>query len=195
MLHSSSFSEITNALPTHQITSEWHEWCCDQMHRLCEHKNWAKTEWSKIIDNAYEQLDLKNYSQQCPRVITHGDPHLENIFLENEQIWLIDWEWAALGSPLRDITIMCQDIYDTRLIRFVIESYQEVLSNHNLTIPIEDYQRDFTYFYIDHTTMMLAWEIEKYFQQYTSEEKIKEIIEFKIGEIKRATNEELGLFR
>ncbi|MCA1063779.1 phosphotransferase [Rossellomorea aquimaris] len=195
ILHSSSFSEITNALPTHQITSEWHEWCCDQMHRLCEHKNWAKTEWSKIIDNAYEQLDLKNYSQQCPRVITHGDPHLENIFLENEQIWLIDWEWAALGSPLRDITIMCQDIYDTRLIRFVIESYQEVLSNHNLTIPIEDYQRDFTYFYIDHTTMMLAWEIEKYFQQYTSEEKIKEIIEFKIGEIKRATNEELGLFR
>jgi hypothetical protein len=43
--------------------------------------------------------------------------------------------------------------------------------------------------------MMLAWEIEKYFQQYTSEEEIKEIIEFKFGEIQRVTNEELGIFR
>ncbi|MFD1738676.1 hypothetical protein ACFSCX_19335 [Bacillus salitolerans] len=90
---------------------------------------------------------------------------------------------------------MCQDIYDTRLIQFVIESYQEILNNHDLNIPYEDYQRDFNYFYIDHTSMMLAWEFEKYFQDYTSEEKIKEIIEFKIGEIKRVTNEELGLFR
>ncbi len=194
VLHSLSFSENINGLPTHQITSEWHEWCVDQINRLCAQSHWAKTEWIKIIENAYEQLDLKNYKQQCPQVITHGDPHLENIFSKDGQIWFIDWEWAAMGSPLRDITILCQDIYDSRLIQFVIESYQEILHNHNLHISSEDYLRDFNYFYIDHTTMMLAWEIEKFYQGYTSEEKIKEIIDFKIGEIKRVTNKEMGLF-
>ncbi|WP_421383416.1 phosphotransferase family protein [Bacillus salacetis] len=189
VLHSLSVGKNANGLPTHETTSDWHEWCVDQMNRLCEQNHWTKTEWIKTINNAYEQLDLKNFQQQCPRVITHGDPHLENIFLKDGQIWLIDWEWAALSSPLRDITILCQDLYDTRLIQFVKESYQKVLHNNDFHIPSEEYQRDFNYFYIDHTTMMLAWEIEKYLQEYTSEEKIKEIIEFKIREINRVTNE------
>jgi thiamine kinase-like enzyme len=195
VLHSLSVSENSDGLPTHQITSEWHEWCIDQLNRLGAQNHWTKTEWIKTINNAYEQLDLKGFKQQCPRVITHGDPHLENIFLKDGQIWLIDWEWAAMGSPLRDITILCQDIYDKLLLQFVKDSYQDILNYNNLNISSVDYQRDFNYFYIDHTTMMLAWEIEKYFQQYTSEEEIKEILEFKISEIRRVTNEELGLFR
>ncbi|MFD1019549.1 phosphotransferase [Thalassobacillus hwangdonensis] len=194
-LHSLSNDKNSNGLPTHRITYEWHGWCIDQMNRLGAQHHWIQTDWIKIITNAYEQLDFKNFEPQCPQVITHGDPHLENIFLNDGQIWLIDWEWAALSSPLRDITIMCQDIYDTRLIQFVKESYQELLNNDNLNISSQAYQRDFNYYYIDHTTMMLAWEIEKYFQDYTSEEKIKEIIEFKIGEIKRVTSEELELLR
>jgi thiamine kinase-like enzyme len=194
VLHNLSVSENAAGLPIHQITSEWHGWCVDQMNRLGARNYWTKTEWIKIINNAYEQLDLRNFKQQCPQVITHGDPHLENIFLKDGQIWLIDWEWAALGSPLRDITILCQDIYDTRLIQFVKEFYKDILNNNNINFPSEDYQRDFNYFYIDHTTMMLAWEIEKFFQQYISEDKIKEIIKFKIGEIKRVTNEELESF-
>ncbi len=195
VLHSLRISKNANGFPIHQITYGWYEWCMDQMNRLGSQKLLSNTNWIKIINNAYEKLDFKYFKQQCPQVITHGDPHLENIFLKDGQIWLIDWEWAALGSPLRDITIMCQDIYDTRLIQYVIDSYQMILNNHNLNIPTEDFQRDFTYYYIDHTTMMLAWEIEKYFQGHTSEEKILEIIEFKIGEIKRVTNEELGLER
>jgi thiamine kinase-like enzyme len=122
-------------------------------------------------------------------------PSSRKHILEYGQIWLIDWEWTAFGSPLRDITILCQDVYDTRLIQFIYETYQESLNHLNLNIPSEDYQRDFNYLYIDHSTMMIAWEIEKYFQGYISEEKIKGIIDFKVGEIQRVTNEELGLFR
>jgi hypothetical protein len=80
VLHSFSINENTNGLPTHQITSEWQEWCVDQLNRLGTQNHWVKTDWIKIIDNAYEQLNLKNFKQQCPLVITHGDPHLENIF-------------------------------------------------------------------------------------------------------------------
>ncbi|MBS4172236.1 phosphotransferase [Bacillus sp. FJAT-49736] len=52
-----------------------------------------------------------DYEAKGPIVLTHGDPHLDNIFRKiNGSILYIDWEWAALASPLRDITILVQDL-------------------------------------------------------------------------------------
>jgi hypothetical protein len=48
---------------------------------------------------------------------------------------------------------------------------------------------DLSYLYIDHLTMMLAWEVEKHFQGYLSEKRIREVIEWKIGEIERIREE------
>ncbi|MFD1738675.1 phosphotransferase [Bacillus salitolerans] len=101
VLHSLSISENANGLPTHKITSEWHGWCVDQMNSLGAQNPWAKTKWIRIINNAYEQLDIKNFKQHCPRVITHGDPHLVNKFLNDGQIGLIDWEWSAMGFTIK----------------------------------------------------------------------------------------------
>ncbi|TLS36521.1 phosphotransferase family protein [Pseudalkalibacillus caeni] len=192
-LHSLSPSSVAKELPTHQINSDWFDWCLVQLNKLSSQNKWNASEWIKTIENAYKQLNLINYKQRSSFVITHGDPHLENIFYADEQVWFIDWEWAAIGSPLRDITILCQDIYDAHLIKYINESYRKYLKTSNLNIPIEDYQRDFDYLYVDHITMMLAWEIEKYFQGYTSEEEIQRIIAFKIKEIKRTMNEELKI--
>lgn len=180
---------IREGLKVHTLNSEWLEWAKNQLKRLCYECSWAESNWSKTIEQTYTKLNVANYKQKCPQVITHGDPHLENIFYQDSQVWFIDWEWAAKSSPLRDITILCQDIYDPNLIQFISTSYYKKLKN--LAIPFEDYLQDFNYFYIDHTTMMLAWEIEKFFQSYTSEGKIQEIVEFKIDEIIRVTNEEI----
>ncbi|WP_335871853.1 phosphotransferase family protein [Bacillus sp. 2205SS5-2] len=191
-LHSVNYSQMTNELPSHQITSEWYEWCLEQINRLFSQNHWTNLDWIKTIEDSYVQLDITNYQQRSPSVITHGDPHFENIFLHDEEIWFIDWEWAATGSPLRDITILLQDLYDSELVQYVSESYRKILKNYNLHINSVDYRRDLHYMYIDHSTMMLAWEIEKFFQGYTSEEKIKNIINFKIREIRRITCEELS---
>lgn len=193
VLHCLDRSQITSELPIHQITSEWYEWCLAQLHQLCSRNQWANSDWIETINDSYEQLNVANYKPKSPLVITHGDPHLDNIFYHNEQVWFIDWEWAAIGSPLRDVTILLQDIYDSELIQFVRDSYSEILSSNKLNINNEDYRHDFNYMYIDHTAMMLAWEIEKYFQGYTSDESIQKIIAFKIGEIKRITDEELKI--
>ena len=106
-------------------------------------------------------------------------------------MWFIDWEWAAPDKPLRDITILLQDIYDPHLIQFVFHSYRSMLEDKKLTIEQLDYQKDFNHLYIDHTTMMLAWEIHKYFLGYITEGQIKSITEFKVEEIKRTANEEI----
>ncbi len=195
VLHSSNYISATEVLPIHQINSEWRDWCLDQLKRLCSTRKWAKSEWVHTIDFSFEQLEIMNHKYRCPLVITHGDPHMENIFYHKGQVWFIDWEWAAMGSPLRDITILLQDLYDIELIQYVEKSYRSYLHNEKIYVNNEDYNSDFNYLYIDHTTMMLAWEIEKYIQGYTSEERIREIIDFKIGEINRTTNEEMSLFK
>jgi thiamine kinase-like enzyme len=192
-LHSTS-SNLTPELPIHQISSEWRSWCLDEMKKLCDRHHWAKYEWIQTINDVYDQLSLSNFEARSPLVLTHGDPHLENIFHYEEQIWFIDWEWAAIGSPLRDISILLQDIYDIELIHFVIKAYWKLLKEKQFNIIEEDYMKDFNYLYIDHTTMMLAWEKHKYFQGFTNENSIKKITEFKVGEIKRIAIVEKGLF-
>ncbi|MDP5276743.1 phosphotransferase family protein [Chengkuizengella axinellae] len=191
VLHTSRFDVESEDLPKHQITSEWQNWCIHQLKKLITQQQWAKTEWIETIEYAYDQLDLTNYKVKCPLVITHGDPHLENIFESDDQIYFIDWEWTAVGSPLRDITILLQDVYEPELIQFVIHSYHSLLELRNLNILEKDYRKDFDFLYIDHTTMMLAWEIEKYFQGYTNVKSIMRIAEFKMKEIKRIMKEEI----
>ena len=80
---------------------------------------------------------------------------------------------------------MMQDIYDEDLISYVPEYYLQCLRERGITLDTDDFWSDLSYLYIDHLTMMLAWEVEKYFQEHLSEKRIREIIEWKIGEIER----------
>ncbi len=42
-----------------------------------------------------------------PAVPSHNDPVLENLLLEDERLWLIDWEFSAMASPCWDLAILC----------------------------------------------------------------------------------------
>lgn len=174
-------------LPIHRVSSEWWDWCLDQLRRLSSRKSWALPGWEKTIREAYEQLNIPYYQTKCPAVITHGVPHLENVFYKDDEIWFIDWEWAAMGSPLRDVKILMQDLYDNDLVSFVPTFYRECLRERGIDLTDDDFWSDWGYLYIDHLTMMLAWEVEKYFQGYVSDEEIQKIIDWKIGEIERVT--------
>jgi thiamine kinase-like enzyme len=190
-LHSLHLGNTGDDMPAHSISTEWYEWGLDQMKQLCTRHEWANPEWIQTIQHAYTKLDLPHYKIKSPFTLTHGDPHLENIFQLDEGIWFIDWEWAAMASPLRDITILLQDIYDPDLIQHSYKYYRDLLKTKGFPISKEDYKSDFNHLYIDHTTMMLAWEIEKHFKGYGSEERIKEITKFKVEEIDRVTREAL----
>ncbi|WP_039871697.1 phosphotransferase [Halobacillus sp. BAB-2008] len=188
-LHSLKIDQTALTLDAHSITYEWSEWAIDQLKLLNEGHDWA-SDWSKLIESAYQKLKLGQYTVKGPLTLTHGDPHLENVFCYENEIWFIDWEWAAIGSPLRDITILLQDVYDEELVRYTYRAYKELLDSKKISISNDAYRRDFHHLYVDHTTMMLAWEIDKYFQGFTSEARIKEIVEFKMKEINRVVIEE-----
>ncbi len=82
-----------------------------------------------------------------------------------------------------------QDIYDDDLIVYVSEYYLQCMRNRGIPLDNDDFRSDLSYLYIDHLTMMLAWEVEKFFQGHLSEKKIRGIIEWKIGEIERVRKE------
>ncbi|QHT46364.1 phosphotransferase [Bacillus sp. SB49] len=191
-LYSLKVDQTALTLDTHSITYEWSDWAIEQLKLLNARHEWA-SDWSKFIEYAYQKLKLGDYKVRGPLTLTHGDPHLENVFSYDNEVWFIDWEWAAIGSPLRDITILLQDVYEEELVQYTYRAYKELLDSKKILISNDAYRRDFHHLYIDHTTMMLAWEIDKYFQGYTSEARIKEIVEFKMKEIKRVVNEEAGV--
>ena len=60
--------------------------------------------------------------------VTHGDLHGDNLFIEGEQAWIIDFERSGLSHALRDFAELEVDIY-TRL----ADSFLEWETLHELT--------------------------------------------------------------
>ena len=75
----------------------------------------------------YEQLSddqrasLSQRMQQAERVLSlledddqalvpsHRDLVMENLLLDDEQLWLIDWEYSAMASPYWDLATLCNE--------------------------------------------------------------------------------------
>jgi hypothetical protein len=120
-LHTNESVDIENlTLPTHAITEEWRDWCYVQLNKLDSLKlDWYNPSWIELVEEGSTLFNLSQCKIKGPLVLTHGDPHLDNVFTNTDgSILFIDWEWAALGSPFRDITILLQDVYDVNLIDF-----------------------------------------------------------------------------
>lgn len=50
---------------------------------------------------------LKETNCQRAAVAAHIDLTLENILIQDDKIWLIDWEYSAMSSPFWDIATLC----------------------------------------------------------------------------------------
>lgn len=58
------------------------------------------------------------------RVASHNDLVLENLLLDTDQPWLIDWEYSAMASPYWDLATLCNAArLDYRQSRFVLDTY------------------------------------------------------------------------
>ncbi|WP_407653416.1 phosphotransferase family protein [Brevibacillus ruminantium] len=125
-----------------------------------------------------------------PKVATiaHGDPHLDNVFLRDKQVKFIDWEWAGVTSPIRDVTFILQDIYNLDLLRYVVSRYYELITETVLHVSEEDYMRDLAIWAIDITLMMLGWEIEKMTLSEETGDDIINKVNFKIHFIQEQWN-------
>jgi hypothetical protein len=119
-------------LPTHHLSSEWFDWAKLQL-RILKKLNvaWFQSEWLQVIEKAYYLFKLEDYQIRGVKTLTHGDPHLDNIFYNDEKIYFIDWEWATISSPVRDVTILLQDILDRPTTEYVKANYHRIIALYN----------------------------------------------------------------
>ncbi len=81
---------------------------------------------TKRIDNKYIQKYrkiIKKYELE-KMVFAHNDLNLSNIYLHEEIIEFIDWEWCSLNNNYWDITYFLKDlILDNKFLLFISKKY------------------------------------------------------------------------
>jgi len=89
-----------------------------------------------LLPNYQKALTLLS-SQICsrPNVPSHLDLVVENILLQKNKVWIIDWEYSAMASPLCDIAIICNsamfDISTSEIfLKMVFDDYQDIDLQH-----------------------------------------------------------------
>lgn len=72
-------------------------------HALAEEWYGAAGLVSTLLEQA-DSLGRKLRTRQTPTVICHGDPHLGNVMIgDDDRVWLIDWDDAVLAPRERDL--------------------------------------------------------------------------------------------
>lgn len=112
---------------------------------------------------------------------THGDPHLENVLVQDGQYRLIDWEWACVSLPQRDLSILLQDVLDEELHEFAFDVFLTELERQGFAIADRaEFRRAFRACLFDNTLMMLGWEIGKHRNGFLTGGELEQILTAKV---------------
>lgn len=163
-------------LPVFRLDEIEREWLFNQCSRLQDLD--INNALDKINDY-YEKIDVKHYQSVLPRVLAHGDSHLDNIFKTNHHIKLIDWERASLSSPVHDATMLIQDIGDKEWFLFYRDTFYKLLAM-NYLIEEKQFRKEFNVFLLVNTVKMIVWEISKFEQGWQDKKELLEKIRKKV---------------
>lgn len=112
--------------------------------------------------------------------ITHGDPHLENLLLQDGRFSLIDWEYTCVTVPQRDLSILLQDVLDETIHHDCRKTYWDYLRQYGWSVDDESFETTYQACFFDNTLMMLGWEIYKFRQGFLSRMELECIVATKI---------------
>jgi|GEM_PF-2813957 len=157
----------TGRLRTYPYSREWADWSLQQSERLSATENspYSRGEVDTLRDIA--ERFYSNYSDSsllCPPVLTHGDTHWGNVLIREGVLTLIDWEWACVSTPMRDVAILLQEEPEDDIARAIVEHHIQLLMEGKYGASREALLHDFDAMMIDNALMMLGWEIELYFR-------------------------------
>ncbi|MGH8262131.1 MAG: phosphotransferase [Steroidobacteraceae bacterium] len=89
-------------------------------------KSRASAAFDRDADRRLETLHAKPQ----PGVLCHNDVHRRNI-VDGESLWLIDWEYAAVGDGRYDLaSFACYHELDAAERQFLLDSYDRANANH-----------------------------------------------------------------
>ncbi|HZF17828.1 MAG TPA: phosphotransferase [Steroidobacteraceae bacterium] len=84
---------------------------------------------------------------QIPGVLCHNDVHRRNL-IDGKSLWLVDWEYAAVGDGLYDLaSFACYHDIDAAERRILVTAY-EARGTRQLTAALADYGWLFDYLHL-----------------------------------------------
>lgn len=147
VMHSnSSIKRIANALvQVHSFAEVAHPFC---IYDLIEHYLQSiESLLSKHSDLQEEVRYLRGLFTNLPRVnpcyspvVCHNDLNPKNVLIDDENIWLIDWEYTGMGDPLFDLAVVARSHNLTREQQaYLVESYDDSLDVEETLQKIANY--------------------------------------------------------
>jgi thiamine kinase-like enzyme len=74
-----------------------------------------------LLERVYEINDALAVERTVDPVLCHNDPYFRN-FLDDESLWVIDWEFAGMGDPLYDLAAVAYS-FDSDRRDLLVRSY------------------------------------------------------------------------
>ncbi|MBR7889428.1 phosphotransferase [Marinomonas sp. A79] len=97
-----------------------------------------KKEYDYLV-SMFQQMTLPE--RLLPSVLCHNDVNPKNVLMDNEHLWLIDYEYAGFGDPLFDLALVAQSHnLDPRQTRLLLSSYGVDFSSGGLLAAIDHYK-------------------------------------------------------
>ena len=95
-------------------------WLADTLKGYWQLLNQPENE--KALNIAHES------DQQVLRCLCHNDVHHLNLIDDGSRLWLLDWEYAAIGDPLFDLAaVCCYHQFEQRQRLMLLEAYTSAL--------------------------------------------------------------------
>ncbi len=120
----------------------------DKESRIKKYENLAKKEGFVHCDEynliMKKYIELNDSIKNCQQVLSHGDLQVSNIVINNNDIYILDWEFSAVNDPYYDIA--CFGNQDFELAIKLLEVYVDNPSK-------EDYKR----LYVNRLYQCLQW--------------------------------------
>ncbi|MDE8601904.1 phosphotransferase [Marinomonas sp. RSW2] len=110
----SSIERIAKALAqAHTLPKVDHTFC---IYELVEHYLQSIESHALIGESIQKELDylyallskLSRVESSSCRVVCHNDLNPKNILMDDQIIWLIDWEYTGMGDPLFDLAVLAR---------------------------------------------------------------------------------------
>jgi hypothetical protein len=112
--------------------------------------------------------------------ITHGDPHMDNLLVDQGRYRLIDWEFTSVTVPQRDLSILLQDVLNDQLHTVAQATFRQRLRAAGWAVDTHAFENTYQACFFDNTLMMLGWEITKFRNGHLTQSQMEEIVPTKL---------------
>ena len=165
VMHSnSSIARIANVLAqAHTLPEVDHPFC---IYDLIEHYLQSIESFLSTRSDVEDELvylrglfaSLPRVEPSLTKVVCHNDLNPKNTLMDDESIWLIDWEYTGMGDPLFDLAVVTRS-HNLTLEQqvYLIESYDGSLDKEEALHKIAQYSlayslREMTWLLLKHLT-------------------------------------------